>query len=61
MPTPKKNESRGAYLKRCIPIRRKEHPEESRERSIRVCFELYRKEKNEITAAWNKSISQEKA
>lgn len=43
MPKVKKGESRKDYLARCIPIRRKEHPEESRERSIRVCFELYKK------------------
>lgn len=45
MPTPKKQESRQKYVARCIPIRRKEHPDESRERSIRVCFEMYRAKK----------------
>jgi len=43
MPEVKKGEDRSAYVQRCIPIRRKEHPDEPRKQSIRVCFEMWRK------------------
>ena len=46
MPTPKENESRQAYVSRCIPVRRREHPEEKQEeRSIAACYGMYRQHK----------------
>jgi len=45
MPTPKKGEDVASYVSRCVPIRRKEHPEESRERSVAACYGMYRQHK----------------
>lgn len=45
MPKRKKNEPLKKYVKRCIPIRRGEHPEESPKRSVAACYGMGRKKK----------------
>ena len=45
MPKPKEDEKFKEFISRCIPVRRKEHPKESKEQSIRVCYEIWRKQK----------------
>lgn len=43
MPRRRANESLKSYVGRCVPIRRKEHPEESHERSVAACYGMGRK------------------
>jgi len=45
MPTPRNREDITDYVARCVPVRRKEHPEESRERSVAACYGMYRQHK----------------
>lgn len=42
MPVRKKSEKLRDYVQRCMPIRRKEHPEESQKRSLAVCYSMGR-------------------
>jgi hypothetical protein len=43
MPKRKKGESLKDYVSRCIPIRQREHPEESQDRSVAACYGMGRK------------------
>jgi hypothetical protein len=45
MPKRKKNEPLKKYVSRCVPVRRKEHPEESQKRSVAACYGMGRKKK----------------
>jgi hypothetical protein len=45
MPYRKKNEPLEDYVSRCISVRQKEHPGESRERSAAACFGMGRSKK----------------
>ena len=45
MPRRKKGESLKNYVSRCVPVRRKEHPEESVKRSVAACYGMGRKKK----------------
>ena len=45
MPKRKKGEPLKKYVNRCVPIRRKEHPEESPKRSVAACYGMGRKRK----------------
>ena len=45
MPKRKKGESLKNYVSRCVPVRRKEHPEESVKRSVAACYGMGRKKK----------------
>ena len=49
MPTPLKGESRSAYIRRCVKVRQKEHPEEDVDQSVAICssmWDQYRKKKS---------------
>lgn len=47
MPEPKKGENKQDYISRCIKVRRKEHPEEKKDKSVAVCYSLWRTAKSE--------------
>lgn len=44
MPTPKKGESKKAFIKRCVVIRQGEHPHEKESKSQEVCHLIYQEE-----------------
>jgi hypothetical protein len=40
MPERQKREKLSEYMQRCIMVRRKEHPEESHEKSVAACINM---------------------
>ncbi len=42
MPNFKPGESRDEWMRRCVPIRHKEHPNEPTKQSVAVCFSMWR-------------------
>jgi hypothetical protein len=58
MPTPKANESREDFMKRCIPIRHGEHPSEDNKQSVAVCFSIW-KEHHKNKAAKSEKMKDE--
>jgi hypothetical protein len=54
MPTPRENETRNEFMKRCIPMRKSEHPSEKNEQSVAVCLSIYREHQKKSKASKHK-------
>ena len=43
MPTPRKNEKRGDFVSRCIPVFKRDHPGSKTDQAVVVCGKMFDK------------------